>query len=377
VKQFNDAFNEKVRPLLAARDYDKAQKLFDQLAQQDAIKRAPEEAEPFRTDIRRLKLFWENAARKAETLKAGQKLAIGGKDAKLVSCKDGTLRYRIGTAETSVGLRELKARDAADLLDPADDEGRLLAAACLLYDKDADPTRALQVLRKAGKGGDAERYLELAKSMGATETAEPATAAAPKDTPKGPGLLLPESAKGDWQRLFDGKSLKGWTPVGPSLIYLQNGGVAIEEGYNVSGIAWKGEFPNSEYEVALDAMRDTWFGTFCGIVFPVGDEYYTATVGSVGDRVALETPYGPGNTRAMKFVNDRWYHVRVVVSQNRVQLWVDRQKVIDSPVVKREGFKYYSSSYRQEFRPFGIFTNDAKGVIRNIGMRRMQAEAAK
>src|SRR5438552_15609836 len=63
---------------------------------------------------------------------------------------------------------------------------------------------------------------------------------------------------GDWQSLFDGKTLKGWK----STDFAGRGEVTVEEGklmlhseVMLTGVSWTNELPRINYEVSLDAMK--------------------------------------------------------------------------------------------------------------------------
>ncbi|HUW35193.1 MAG TPA: protein kinase [Planctomycetota bacterium] len=185
------ALKEHVEPLLAKRRYADAAAALAKLAERDDLRAAAAQLEH---DIAWLDAFWQNLEKRLVSLKEGESVSIGGKAARLVSFKEGKLRYAIGQAETAADIATLPVKDLLGLLGPqlpANDESRLQAALLLLYDADADPVASYAML--AGcieETADSRRYRELAEQMiragfEAAETAAEATYAIFGDDPLG------------------------------------------------------------------------------------------------------------------------------------------------------------------------------------------------
>src|SRR5258706_1349941 len=63
--------------------------------------------------------------------------------------------------------------------------------------------------------------------------------------------LATSNAAGQWQSLFDGKSLQGWreTPfTGRGAGRVDNGTILLGAGAPMTGVTWTGSFPHSDYE---------------------------------------------------------------------------------------------------------------------------------
>ncbi|MBE3087056.1 MAG: hypothetical protein IMZ64_12665, partial [Bacteroidetes bacterium] len=133
--------------------------------------------------------------------------------------------------------------------------------------------------------------------------------------------------KSDTSLLFDGKSLQGWEitnfgPQGP--VYVSGGEIILGAGDGCTGIPWKGDFPTSDYEVTLDAMRVNGNDFFCGMTFPVGKDPCSLIIGGWGGTtVGLSSINGidaseNSTTTLMKFEKEHWYHIYLCVTETQI-----------------------------------------------------------
>jgi hypothetical protein len=186
-----------------------------------------------------------------------------------------------------------------------------------------------------------------------------------------------------WQPLFDGKSLDGWRVVEESS-FAQHGAVRVdgdrlvlEAGRNRTGAACLKEVPTTDYEIALEAMRETGAADFCNLAFPVGSSHCALTLGGYVTMAGLDQVDGqPFNeneaTKRLAYKQGEWYQILVRVTDARVEAWVGGEKVIDLP---REGQVYALREDYQPLRPVGVSTWDTTGVLRNIRFRRLKPDA--
>ncbi len=183
------------------------------------------------------------------------------------------------------------------------------------------------------------------------------------------------AAEPDWRSLFDGRDLGRWqaTPFGgEGEVAVAGDAIRIALGSELSGITWTGEFPQDEYEIALEARRDDGFDFFCGLTFPVKDEHCSLIVGGWGGTVvglsSIDGRDAANNdtTTSENFVSNRWYRIRVRVSSERIECFIDDLRVVDQP---REGKRF---SVREEMlpaRPLGIATYATSARVRHIRWR--------
>jgi hypothetical protein len=172
--------------------------------------------------------------------------------------------------------------------------------------------------------------------------------------------------------LFDGESLTGWqitdfTTHGE--VYLQDGNIILGRGSPITGITWTENFPRINYEVTLEAMRIEGRDFFSAITFPVNDDPSTLVIGGWGGGVvglsSIEGADASENEtgRWMRFEDNRWYRIRLRVTEKRIQAWIDHEIVVDFPHTGR------LLSIRVEVlpnQPFGIATWNTTAALRNI-----------
>lgn len=183
-----------------------------------------------------------------------------------------------------------------------------------------------------------------------------------------------------WKSLFDGKTLQGWkVPVfgGDGEVHIKDGAIVMEMGNPMTGVTWTGEVPKTNYELQLDGQRVQGNDFFCTTTFPVGDKPCSFVVGGwAGTVVGLSCVdwYDASDnvtTRFMAFDDNKWYHVRIRVSDAKIECWIDDDKLVDLP---RQGHKFSIRSEVDLCVPLGIATYQTTGSVRNIRIRRLKPE---
>ncbi len=188
-----------------------------------------------------------------------------------------------------------------------------------------------------------------------------------------------------WISLFDGKTLNGWKITdfgGQGDVYVKDGQIILEMGADLTGITWtKPEIlPKVNYEVSLDAMRVEGTDFFCGLTVPVRDEFCSLILGGWGGGVCgiscIDGMDASENdtTCFREFENKRWYHVRLRVTDKRIQAWVDDEKIIDQDI---EGAKLSVRIEVDLSKPFGIASWQTTAALKNIRVRRLTEEEVK
>jgi hypothetical protein len=178
-----------------------------------------------------------------------------------------------------------------------------------------------------------------------------------------------------WRPLFNGQDLDGWVvtnfgPQGP--VYVRDSAIILNFGDGATGITWKKDFPDINFEISLKAMRIDGNDFFCGLTFPAGESHCSFIVGGWGGSlVGLSTIDGKDaaenftGTR-MQFLNGTWYEIRLIVEENAITGFIDNEQVFDVP------FGKYNFSIRPEVglsRPLGIATWVTSGALRDIKFR--------
>ena len=167
--------------------------------------------------------------------------------------------------------------------------------------------------------------------------------------------------------LFDGRSLEGWHVAdtgdftGHAIVEVVaavepensdrlqktpapevSGELHLGEGGPMTGVRCDGEpLPWTNYELLFDAKRVTGNDFFAGLTFPIGDEFATLILGGWGGRVCglsnVDGHPAAANltTTPVVFENGVWYHVLLRVSDDRIEVFVDREPDVD--VAKKPG----------------------------------------
>lgn len=180
------------------------------------------------------------------------------------------------------------------------------------------------------------------------------------------------------QVLFDGKSLEGWEATkfgGEGDVELEEGTIVLEIGNDLTGVHYTRSLPKWNYEVTLEAMRVDGHDFFCGLTFPVGESPCSLIVGGWGGGlVGLSSIDGRDaseneTTSYRDFDKNRWYRIRLRVTETKIEAWIDDEKVVDQSLAGRR------ISIRPEVepsRPFGVASWRTKAALRDIRLRSLR-----
>ncbi len=179
--------------------------------------------------------------------------------------------------------------------------------------------------------------------------------------------------KTDERRLFDGKSLDGWEKTnfgGERDVIVEDGVLIIESGYPLAGItSTLQDLPTSNYELRLKAKKIEGTDFFCCLTFPVRDSHLSLVVGGWGGTLVglscLDDQDAAHNETAVhkNFDLDRWYDIRLRVTDSKVLAWIDGEKVID---VDTSGRKLSLRNEVLANRPLGICTFETTAGIKDL-----------
>lgn len=212
-----------------------------------------------------------------------------------------------------------------------------------------------------------------------TAPSTPVTVAPTNDVLKQAAAQAPAPFEADgWQPLFDGKSLTGWRQTefaGRAEVECRDGLIVLNMGDPFTGINWTNDFPKKNYEIALDAMRVAGSDFFCGLTVPVGDAFCSLIVGGWGGSlVGISSLNGMDaseneTTKFVGFESKRWYRIRLRVVQDRIQAWIDQEKLIDIDTTdKRISLRPGDIELS---KPFGLASWQTAAALRQIQMRRV------
>ncbi len=195
-------------------------------------------------------------------------------------------------------------------------------------------------------------------------------------------FLVAAAAAGDWQPMFDGKSLAGWKDApfarhGP--VRVEKEAIILGAGEPMTGVNFTGSFPSNNYEVRFEGSRISGGDFFASLTFPVGDSCCTwVTGGWGGDIVGLSSIDGwdasDNETRAyFNFENGRWYRMRLQVTDGRISAWIDDQQIINVSIAGRTvGLRQGDIKLSM---PFGFASYNTTGAVRKMEYRLLSAAA--
>jgi hypothetical protein len=179
-----------------------------------------------------------------------------------------------------------------------------------------------------------------------------------------------------WESLFDGKSLGKWKKTefgGEGDVTIEDGEIVMATGNDMTGITWTGDVPKENFEIELKARRLSGNDFFCGLTFPVGKTHCSFIAGGWAGAVSgLSTLDGSDasendTTKIRDFENLRWYTVRVRVTTDRIQAWIDDEVFAD---VKTAGRRIGIRPEVDVSRPLGVACWRTRAGLRDLRIRR-------
>lgn len=178
--------------------------------------------------------------------------------------------------------------------------------------------------------------------------------------------------------LFDGKSLGQWKITdfgGQGNVYVKDGAIYLEMGNDMTGVNWTGPLVRMNYEITLEAMRVNGSDFFCGLTFPVAENPCSLILGGWGGSICGLSNidyYDAANnqtTRVVSFENGKWYRVRLRVTPDRIEAWLDDEELVN---IETTGRKIDIRSEVDLSQPLGLATWQTAGAIRNIHLKPIQ-----
>ncbi len=184
--------------------------------------------------------------------------------------------------------------------------------------------------------------------------------------------------------LFDGKTLDGWKAAdfykaGP--VSVKDGAVVLGKGFRMTGITYDNkDFPKADYEVTLEGKRVDGDDFFATTTFPVGDQFISLVMGGWGgSTVGLSSINGAdasenSTNQSVEFKKNQWYKVRVRVTEQRVQAWIDAEQVVD---LNTKNLKLSIRADCEVSKPFGVSAFKTEAHVRAITVRPLTADEVK
>lgn len=187
-----------------------------------------------------------------------------------------------------------------------------------------------------------------------------------------------------WTLLFDGETLAGWKRTefaGGGEVKVDKGfkggpaAIVVGMGERLSGFNWTKEAPKTNFEISLEAMKLDGRDFMCCLTFPVADSHASLVLGGWGGAVvgisSIDNQDASENatTKYIEFVKDRWYKVRMRVTPDKLEAWLDDKQIVDQDI-RGKKISLRAGGVSQQV-PIGISTYQTSSAFRNIKLRRL------
>lgn len=212
---------------------------------------------------------------------------------------------------------------------------------------------------------------------------EPKTAPTPEEILGRAGAQPSAAFEGDgWRELFDGKSFTGWQETKfdqGGKVTVTNGLLVLQRGQPFVGVNGTNELPKVNYEIAFDALRVAGEDFFCGLTFPVRDAYCSLIVGGWGGGIVGISNVDGGDasenetTKYVSFETGRWYRIRLRVTEQKIEAWIEQKKVVNLVTTGRKLEVRFGEIMQS--RPFGLAAWDTSAAFRAIKVRTVTGPA--
>ena len=175
---------------------------------------------------------------------------------------------------------------------------------------------------------------------------------------------------------FDGQTLEGWQVAdfaGGGEVTVEGKALILSMGATLTGVAYTNPVPARNYEISLRARRLEGSDFFCGRTFPVKESHATLIRGGWGGAVVgLSSIDGADasmneTTQYHRFEKDRWYLVRVKVTDPAIQVWLDDERIMNLPLAGRT--IALRSGEIEKCRPLGVATWQTSGEVKDLRLK--------
>jgi hypothetical protein len=173
--------------------------------------------------------------------------------------------------------------------------------------------------------------------------------------------------------LFDGATLKNWksTEFGhEGAVEVKDGLLVICKGEPLTGVTWDGDkLPKVDYELRLEAKRVEGSDFFCGLTFPVREQFCTLILGGWGGSLTglSSINYQDASENETSdfhdFEADKWYKVGIRVTQKKIEALLDDEMLAEVEYAdKKIGIRFEM----EPCKPLGLATYRTTGAVRNF-----------
>ncbi len=241
-------------------------------------------------------------------------------------------------------------------------------------DAQSGSSKFVRTTVKSSAGGGA-----VAASAEGDAGGEDTLESAPAPEPSSPDKVAPKRKAGEFP-LFNGKDLGNWEVTqygGEGEVFVnEEGNMEFGFGAVITGVNWAETVPaTSNYEITLDAMKLDGTDFFCALTFPVKDSHATLVMGGWGGGVvgiSCVDDLNASENETMNiegFEDDVWYKVRVKVTDDKLNAWIDGEEKVDLDLEDRK-ISLLPGDIELSV-PIGIASFQTRSQYRNIVWRNL------
>lgn len=177
-----------------------------------------------------------------------------------------------------------------------------------------------------------------------------------------------------------GEGLTDWKKVnfgGEGEVSYKDGILNLDMGSPLTGIIYTGKPEEifgtelEDYAITLKAQRVEGIDMFLGLTFPVGRDGHVSLVlggwaGAISGLSNLDGLNAAENatTQYHAFKEKQWYDVKIYVTKEKVECWLDETKIVDESRSDYTEFKTHSAV--ENTVPFGLFTYSTWGAYKEL-----------
>ncbi len=205
---------------------------------------------------------------------------------------------------------------------------------------------------------------------------------APAPEPAAAEKAKPKRNEGEFP-LFNGKDLGAWEKTqygGEGDVFVnEDGNMEFGFGAVITGVNWGEAVPGTtNYEITLDAMKLDGTDFFCALTFPVKDSHATLVIGGWGGGIvgiSCVDDLNASENETMNiegFEDDVWYKVRVKVTDDKLNAWIDDEEKVDLDLTDRK-ISLLPGDIELSV-PIGIASFMTRAQYRNIVWRNLSEE---
>jgi hypothetical protein len=188
-----------------------------------------------------------------------------------------------------------------------------------------------------------------------------------------------KAAGENWEPLFDGKSLTGWTLTnfgGEGEIEVKDGQIIMSMGQPMTGLTIKdgSKLPKDNYEITLQAMKRKGDDFFCCLTVPVRDTHASFVVGGWGGSVVgLSSIDGQDaseneTTDYVTLEKNKWYTVRVRVAGGKIECWLNGKQQVE---VELKDKRLSTRIEVDPNKPLGLCCYNVEAAFKDFKLRRL------